>query len=591
MFTLGQAAGLLATTSKYCNKDAVPLQKQHNDKCTLKKLMEYSIDTFSKKDNDSGETADAANDGDACAQSQQQCNSTKGGCCGRRGVTTAKKQCSQTPGKDTNQSNKSSCCGGCCGKKTQQYKNNECSSEKLAKSTCSGTKKNWKETVIEGLDTVAEYADNVIAGVQSDLCASQPFPECRNCPYRSSFGQGNQSLGIPRFMNSIDSAIDALTRGAVGTAIDLIGCPGIAGAIARGDYGALGAAMVDSGIRSLVASAISAGSVPVLDSLMSVLPTDMQQTLMDPRLIGDVMHAATCGGSSAPSKRKRTSKDLKTTAAKAKMGAVKSIAKQKNQKPSTVGSKAKEIENATPSQLVAIIVRSNDEDEIIAAIVAAGDDADEIVAKAIAAKEAQENSPLAAYVDGIYTGSVGAQSAGADLSWFDDIVNMIITTGNSGDTFFLVTPDATANADAKFVTLDEYTGSKPVALLDYQGREFKLSDADKEALTTINTVVNAASAALDKQLNLDPDKGKVCLLMLDKCPSEITSAMKAIDIPALRMKTNCPAYRLTQIPGCTISADDIKAAIAIDVIDGNRETPVDLEAKLVSTDVDLLIYK
>jgi len=67
--------------------------------------------------------------------------------------------------------------------------------------------------------------------------------------------------------------------------------------------------------------------------------------------------------------------------------------------------------------------------------------------------------------------------------------------------------------------------------------------------------------------------------------------MKAIDIPSLRMKTNCPAYRLTQIPGCTISADDIKAAIAIDVIDGNRETPVDLEAKLVATDVDLLIYK
>ena len=59
MFKLGQAAGLLALQSKYCNPDAVPLQKQHNDKCTLKKLMEYSIDTFSKKDNDSGETADA----------------------------------------------------------------------------------------------------------------------------------------------------------------------------------------------------------------------------------------------------------------------------------------------------------------------------------------------------------------------------------------------------------------------------------------------------------------------------------------------------------------------------------------------------
>ena len=591
MFKLGQAAGLLALQSKYCNPDAVPLQKQHNDKCTLKKLMEYSIDTFSKKDNDSGETSDAADEGDPAAQSQQQNNSTKGGGCGRSGVSTAKSQCSKTPGKDTNQTTKSSCCGGggCCGKRSQQYKNNECSSEKLAKSTCAGTKKTWKETISESIDTVTEYADNVITGIKNDLCASQPFPECRSCPYRTRLGQSNSALGVPDFMRSIDSAIDALTRGAVGSAIDMIGCPGIAGAIARGDFAELGAAMVDSGIRSLVSSAISAGSVPVLDSLMSVLPTDMRQTLMDPHLVGNIMQAATCGGSSSPSKRRRSAKDLKTTAAKAKMASAKATAKAKP--PKVGGATAKFIETATPPQLIAFIVKSNDEDEIIAAIVAAGDDADEIVAKAIAAKEAQENGPLAAFVDGIYTGTVGAQSAGADLSWFDELVNTIIATGNSGDTFFLITPEATSNIDAKFVMPDEYTGSKPIALLDYEGREFRLTDEDKEAITAIKTVVTAAGALLDSKFESDKDKGKVYALMLDKCPSAITSETKAIDVKALRMKSNCPVYRLTKIPGCTLSVGDLKAAVAVDVINGDRESPVDLQANLVKTDAELLIYR
>ena len=591
MYKLGTAAGLLATTSKYCNADAVPLQKQHNDKCTLKKLMEYSLDTFSKKDNDSGECSDAAAEGDEAAQNQMQNNATKGGCWGRRGVTTAKQACSKTPGKDTNQKTKSSCCGGGCNKAAQQVKNNEMSNEKLAKKTCSGTVQTVKDTLKdlkEGLDTVAEYAENVAAGIKSDMCASMPFPECTHCPHRPNIGSSDTGLTVPEFMDMVDRSIDALTAGAVGTAMDIMGCPGIAAALARGDYGALGAAMVDTGIRALVSTTIASGSVPMLNTILDAVPEDTRNTILDPRNIAAIMQTATSGSSSCQSPKNKASKQIKTAAAKVKMGAIKTT--QTKTTPS-VGSKQKELEDATPTQLVAFIVHADNEDDIVAAILAAGPEAEDIVAKAVAAKEAQGDSPLAAYVDGIYTGSVGVATAGGNVEWFDELINLLITANLDADTLFVVPALATTNADAQFAPPDEYTGVIPKAQLEYEGRLYDLSDAEKEAIATLKAVSTVTAKAINNAVASSKDKGKAVAVVIKNCPTTIDSNAKAIDVDALTLKSNGPIFRITRLPGCTLQLDDLKAAVAIKALETGDETPVDVKFELIKTDVDLLIYK
>lgn len=118
---------------------------------------------------------------------------------------------------------------------------------------------NWlKENVLEN-----EYFKMLTDAFADGFCSMQPFPACLSCPNRKQL-LSTEGFDLYRMIADINGA---LRKGIYDKVSSLVGCPGLAGALANGDLGSLKETMMTKGLDALVLTGIRCGSGVVFGAL------------------------------------------------------------------------------------------------------------------------------------------------------------------------------------------------------------------------------------------------------------------------------------------------------------------------------------
>lgn len=608
MFTVGETSGLAGSADASSNENAETLQEQNNEKSVLRKLMEYSLDTFGVQNGDGGAANNVRNQGYIARQAaaaSQQATADKIGAASRQGIKTAEEAAKDIPGCPANLSTKSGPIGGAGTVEdlAQRQLSGELTPEELAAESFGGTTSSWLDVLKDGVSTVAEFSGNVVAGIRDDFCNTQPFPECLTCPHRKDVGNGGLNLKIPDFLGAISAAIDALLGGAIGAALDQILCPGVLGSLQRGDLCALNAAVVNSGVRTLIASTISAGSPSMYNTLLSVMPPDIRMVMGDNATLDKLMCSCTSGGGAAPGYGRRVTSPIPRSSIIQPKSPLEQIIDQfTGRSPSST--RHDSLYGNTPSLTIkpgsTAYTPYNPLSAILTgkgSIVGSG-----VTRNLNGSRCAMSSNPVANYRNSIYTGSVGSTTAGANVAWFDEMVNTLIMTGTSGDTLFHDRPGCTRVYGSKYAEPGQHIpggtgfthlGTAPRATSGYNGRIYNLSVGEKVAIASASVANIIIDKKNEKKCKSTPkEQRQGYTLVSSRCPSVISPSTPAISIQSTRTATNSSAYRLTQLPGTTVSTTTLNTAMALDREETGRPGPIDnRDGGIVHTDVDLLIYK
>lgn len=604
MFKLGETSGLAASADASSNENATTLQEQNNQQSVMRKMMEYALDSFGVQNGDGGSVSSDPSAYKA-SEASKLAAKNKVGTASRQGVGTAEEAAKSIPGCPANIPTKSGPIGGAGTVEdlSRRQLSGELTPEELASESLGGTTSSWLDVLKDGVSTVAEFSGNVVAGIRDDFCNTQPFPECARCPHRKDVGSGGFGLQIPDFLGAISAAIDALLGGAIGAALDQILCPGVLGSLQRGDLCALNAAVVNSGVRTLVASTISAGSPSMYNTLLSVMPTDIRMVMGSSSMLDKLMCSCTSGGGMVGGYGSRNTKPIPRSSIIQPKSPLQQVVEQFTGRTTSSQQYNARYGNTPSLSVKPGNVPCTTYNPLTAIITGKGSIIGTGVTRNVNTTQCALNpNPVANYKNSIYTGSVGSTTAGANVSWFDEMVNTLIMTGTSGDTLYHDTPQCTRMYETKYSSPGQHVpggtgyahvGCTPRAATAYGGRTYNMTVGEKVAVAS----ASIASIIVDKQ-NEKKCKAEAkyrregYAKTASRCPSTISASTPAISIKSTRTATNSPAYRMTQLPGTTVSTTTINTAIAIDREQTGRPGPVDTRGcGMIHTDVDQLVYK